>query len=342
MTSAAGPTNLAALDLGTNSFHLVVARLLENGFEVVTREKETVRLGHGGGDMKELSADAIDRGISSLRRMQRIAASHGAAPVRAVATSAVREAQNAEVFLSRARREAKVNVEVISGLEEARLIHLGVLQAVPVFDQRMLLVDIGGGSTEVLVGERGETLAARSFKLGAVRLTDRFFAGGTTSARTVSECRSYVRSMLATFEREVHELGFEVAVVSSGTAETMARIIHAAHDDTALHTFNRFEFSVNEVQAVTEGLAKKKKAEDRRSTPGLDPARADIIVAGALVLEGVADTYGIKRFVFSEAALREGVLLDTIARFQGGALHHLRDVSRRSIKALAERCDDDH
>ncbi|HEY4608089.1 MAG TPA: Ppx/GppA phosphatase family protein, partial [Ilumatobacteraceae bacterium] len=298
-------------------------------------------LGHGGGDMKELSADAIDRGISSLRRMQRIAASHGAAPVRAVATSAVREAQNAEVFLSRARREAKVNVEVISGLEEARLIHLGVLQAVPVFDQRMLLVDIGGGSTEVLVGERGETLAARSFKLGAVRLTDRFFAGGTTSARTVSECRSYVRSMLATFEREVHELGFEVAVVSSGTAETMARIIHAARDDTALHTFNRFEFSVNELQAATESLAKKKKIDDRRSTPGLDPARADIIVAGALVLEGVADIYGVKRFVFSEAALREGVLLDTIARFQGGALHHLRDVSRRSIKALAERCDDD-
>src|SRR3954453_17787706 len=96
------------------------------------------------------------------------------------------------------------------------------------------------------------------------------------------------------------------------------------------------------MQAVTENLAKKKKIDDRRSTPGLDPARADIIVAGALVLEGVADTYGIKRFVFSEAALREGVLLDTIARFQGGPLHHLRDVSRRSIKALAERCDDDH
>jgi exopolyphosphatase/guanosine-5'-triphosphate,3'-diphosphate pyrophosphatase len=338
--AGAGPTTLAALDLGTNSFHLVVARLLENGFEVVTREKETVRLGHGGGDMKELSADAIDRGISSLRRMQRIAASHGAS-LRTVATSAIREAQNADVFLTRARREAKVDVEVISGLEEARLIHLGALQAVPAFDQRILLVDIGGGSTEVLVGERGEMLAARSFKLGSVRLTDRFFAGGTTSSSSVSECRSYVRSILATFEREVEELGFDIAIVSSGTAETMARMIHAARDDTALYTFNRFEFSVNELQAVTEGLAKKKTVDDRRSTPGLDPARADIIVAGALVLEGVADIYDVKSFVFSEAALREGVLLDTIARFQGGALHHLRDVSRRSIKTLAERCDDD-
>ncbi len=340
MTTAPASANLAALDIGTNSFHLVIARLLDNGYEVVTREKETVRLGHGGGDMKQLSADAIDRGISALRRMQRIAAAHNA-PVRAVATSAVREAHNADVFLTRARREAKVDIEVISGLEEARLIHLGVLQAVPAFDQRLILVDIGGGSTEVLVGERGETLSARSFKLGAVRLTDRFFAGGITSSESVSECRSYIRSILATFEREVEEFGFEIAIASSGTAETIARMVHAARDDTALHTFNRFEFTVTEVQSIAESLARKRSSDDRRGTPGLDPARADIIVAGALVLEGVADIFGIKSFVFSEAALREGVLLDTIARRQGGTLHHLRDVSRRSIRALAERCDDD-
>ena len=340
MTTTSGPVNLAALDIGTNSFHLVVARLLDNGYDIVTREKETVRLGHGGGDMKELSADAIDRGISSLRRMQRIAASHDA-KVRAVATSAVREAANADVFLTRARREAKIDVEVISGLEESRLIHLGVLQAVPVFDQRIILVDIGGGSTEVLVGERGETLAARSFKLGAVRLTDRFFPGGTISNESVRDCRSYARSILATFEREVEDFGFDVAIASSGTAETIARMVHAARDDTPLHTFNRFEFTVNELQSVIESLLKKKTSDDRRGVPGLDPARADIIVAGALVLESVADIFGIKRFVFSEAALREGVLLDTIARLQGGALHHLRDVSRNSIRALAERCDDD-
>ena len=118
-------------------------------------------------------------------------------------------------------------------------------------------------------------------------------------------------------------------------------MVHAARDDTPLHTFNRFEFTLTELQSVIEGLLKKKTSDDRRGTPGLDPARADIIVAGTLVLESVADIFGIKRFVFSEAALREGVLLDTIARLQGGAIHHLRDVSRRSIRALAERCDDD-
>jgi exopolyphosphatase/guanosine-5'-triphosphate,3'-diphosphate pyrophosphatase len=340
VTTTPEPVVLAALDIGTNSFHLVVARLLDNGYEVVAREKETVRLGHGGGDMKELSADAIDRGISSLRRMQRIAASHGAT-VRAVATSAVREAKNADVFLTRARKEAKIDIEVISGLEEARLIHLGVLQAVPAFDQRLLLVDIGGGSTEVLVGEHGETLAARSFKLGAVRLTDRFFPGGVTTHESVKECRSYIRSILATFEREVEDFGFDIAIASSGTAETVSRMIQAVRDDAPLHTFNRFEFEYDELRSIADALAKKKTSDDRRSTPGLDPGRADIIVAGTLVLEGVADIFKAKRFVFSEAALREGVLLDTIARLQGGALHHLRDVSRRSIRALAERCDDD-
>jgi exopolyphosphatase/guanosine-5'-triphosphate,3'-diphosphate pyrophosphatase len=338
------PLMLAALDMGTNSFHLVVARVIGaegNSYEVVTREKETIRLGHGGGDMKELSVDAMDRGISALRRMKAIADSLGA-PVRAVATSAVREAENREVFIGRARREADIDVEVISGVEEARLIHLGVLQAVPVFDTRLMLVDIGGGSTEVLIGERGVTLAARSFKLGAVRLTDRFFPAGMVTPRAVEACRSYVRSILAGFEREVSEHGFEVAIVSSGTAETVARLVSARRGLPTPHTFNRFEFTVAELHDVVESLIAKRTPTTRAAVPGLDAQRADIIVAGAVVLQCVAQSFGVSAFVFSEAALREGVLLDTIARSHGtGELHHLRDVSRHSIATLAQRCDPD-
>ena len=117
-----------------------------------------VRLGTGSGDMKCLTPDAIERGVATLRRMRQIADIDGA-PVRAVATSAVREAENHDEFVARAREQAGVDVEVISGAEEARLIHLGILQALPVFDRRLLLCDIGGGSTEVLVGERGEVLS---------------------------------------------------------------------------------------------------------------------------------------------------------------------------------------
>lgn len=331
---------LAALDLGTNSFHLVVARVRPTGYDIITREKDSVRLGHGGGDMKHLTDEAMDRGVAALTRMKRIADGLDA-PVRTVATSAVREAENADVFLARARQEAGIEIEIISGLEEARLIHLGVLQSVPAFDRRLILVDIGGGSTEVLVGEQGITLAARSFKLGAVRLTDRFFPGGVTSPSSVRQCRSFVRSILAGFEREVEDLGFDIAIGSSGTAETIAHLVQARRGLPPLHTFNVFEFTRDELDGVVEALVAKRTAATRATIRGLEANRADIIPAGAIVLQGVAHAFGIDAFTYSESALREGVLLDTIARQRNGALQHLRDVSRQSVESLAERCDDD-
>jgi exopolyphosphatase/guanosine-5'-triphosphate,3'-diphosphate pyrophosphatase len=156
------PDALAAIDIGTNSVHMVIARIAAHDrFEVLTRQKEMVRLGSGRGEMKLLEPDAIDRGVAALSRCRSLADSFDA-PVYAVATSAVREATNAEQFLRRAHDEAGVDVQVISGYEEARLIQLGVLQALPVFDDRMVLVDVGGGSTEVLVGSRGVPDSARS------------------------------------------------------------------------------------------------------------------------------------------------------------------------------------
>jgi exopolyphosphatase/guanosine-5'-triphosphate,3'-diphosphate pyrophosphatase len=334
------PATLAAIDLGTNSFHLVVARVTaEGGFEVITREKDMVRLGHGGGDMTVLEPEAIERGVATLARMKRIADSFGA-PVRAVATSAVREATNADEFIARARAVG-IDVEVISGVEEARLIHLGVLQAVRAFDRRMLLVDIGGGSTEVLIGERGEALLARSFKLGAVRLTDRFFAGERLHPSAVSSCRKHVRSSLAVLERDVRQIGFDLAVVSSGTAEAVARMVQAARGGAEPRTFNNFQFSSDELHEVAQRLARATSVTTRRRTPGLDPSRADIILAGVLILEGVVDTFGVRQLTFSDYALREGTLLDTVQRLRGAADHELRDVARRSVRQLAERCDDD-
>ena len=332
---------LAALDLGTNSFHLVIARVSGNsGIEVVTRHKEMVRLGHGGGDMKVLEPAAIERGLAALQRMRRLADSAGA-PLRAIATSAVREAQNAQEFIDRARDEAGVEVDVISGVEEARLIHLGILQAVPVFEKRMIMCDIGGGSTEILVGERGDVLTARSFKLGAVRLTDRFFPGGKVDDASVEACRAYVRSVLTIFEHEVERVGFDVAVGSSGTIEQVAKVANALNGGDELRTYNCFEFTAADLAHVVEHLTAARTTAERKHVAGLEPERADIIAAGALVLEGVFQVFGIDRMTISENALREGVLLDTLARFDNGVLHHLADVSRRSVRRLVETCDND-
>lgn len=333
--------HLAAIDIGTNSIHLVVARFGEGTqFEVVAREKEMVRLGSGPGDLKQLQPDSIERGIETLRRFRRIADISGA-KVYAVATSAVREARNAHVFLDRARQEAGIEVEIVSGVEEARLIHLGVLQALAVYDRRLVLIDIGGGSTEVLVGERGETLTAASLKLGAIRLTRRFFRTERLHPGAVDSCRRYVRSNLVPVAREVRRLGFEVAVGSSGTIQTVAAMANAARGEPAPRTFNGFELGRGEVVAAVEALIAADTVGQRRRLAGVDPARADILLAGAIILEQVTGELGIERLTVSDYALREGVLLDALARERGGALHHLQDLRRRSVMHLLELMDDD-
>jgi exopolyphosphatase / guanosine-5'-triphosphate,3'-diphosphate pyrophosphatase len=330
---------LAALDIGTNSFHLVVARVVEGSFEVIAREKEMVRLGEGAGDMKRLSAAAMDRGIDALRRMKRIADIDGAV-LRAVATSAVREAQNAPEFLRRAA-EVGVAVEVIAGVEEARLIHLGILQAVPVFDQRLLLCDIGGGSTELLVGYRGETQFVRSLKMGAVRLGTRFFASETDRRGASDECREHVRSILQPLRRHITKLDPEVFVASSGTAEAMAEVIKLQRDGEALRTYNRFEFSADELHDAVNRLARAGSHRARRDIAGVDAKRCDILLPGSIILSEVMRMFDVDQAVFSGNALREGVLFDSLTREVGNGVHELRDSSRRSVLALMEACDDE-
>ena len=335
---------LAAIDIGTNSVHLVVARMQpgEGGprFEVLEQEKEMVRLGSGGGDMTELAPDAIERGIAALRRFRQIAEVHGATVV-AAATSAVREAENRDEFVHRARDEAGVRVEVISGLEEARLIHLGVLQAVPVFDQRLLLCDIGGGSTELLVGEQGATLAARSLKLGAIRLTRRFFDGDVLHPAAVESCRRYVRSTLAPFALEVRRLAPEVAIGSSGTIGALAEMAVARETGSRPRTINNLVLERAGLAAVIDDLVAAPDAAARADLPGLDARRADIILGGALVLEQVMDELDLDELTVSGYALREGLLLDGWRRTHGGSLHHLSDLRKRSVTHLMELTDED-
>jgi exopolyphosphatase/guanosine-5'-triphosphate,3'-diphosphate pyrophosphatase len=332
---------LAAIDIGTNSIHLVVARVNgPQGLEVLDREKEMVRLGSGGGDMKQLDAGAIERGIATLARFRKVADVQGAA-VTAVATSAVREAENRNVFLKRARAEAGVRIDIISGVEEARLIHLGVLQAVPVFDQRILLCDIGGGSTELLLGRKGEALAARSMKLGSIRLTERFFDSPKVQAGAVDSCRRHVRATISSFSRDARRYGFDVAVGSSGTIGALCSMAVARRDEPAPRTWNNFVLSRDDLAAVVKSLVKAPTVSARAKLPGVDPIRADIILAGALILEQVFEEFGIERMTFSDYALREGVLLDAWQRHHGGSLHHLSDLRRSSVVHLGELMDED-
>jgi len=184
---------IAAIDVGTNSFHLIVASVDRKGIlNVITREKEMVRLGSSGTDMKYLEEAAIERGIATLKAFSELARSEKAI-IRAVATSAVREALNKNVFQDRALSEVGVEIEVVSGVEEGRLIYLGALHALPIYNKQTLVIDIGGGSTETIIGKVGNLIHVNSEKLGAIRLTKRFFENGKSSKEAVKLCREYIR-----------------------------------------------------------------------------------------------------------------------------------------------------
>jgi exopolyphosphatase/guanosine-5'-triphosphate,3'-diphosphate pyrophosphatase len=333
---AAADAPVAAIDIGTNSVHLLVAKPSGNNrFEILDREKEVVRLGSGAGDMKRLEPDAIERGLTALRGFRRIADAHGA-EVHAVATSAVREAENRDLFVDRAWHEAGVRVEVISGVEEARLIHLGVLQAVPIFEQRVLVIDIGGGSTEFVLGRGAQLVAARSLKLGAIRMTERFLSVEPIKRKAVDEARAYIRSFLAPVRRMVvqHER-FEVAVGASGTILNVAELARLAAGGARVRSRSNLSFTAGELDVVVRQLTAIPTAAERAHVEGLDPKRADIILGGILVLEQAFDLLGIEEMVVSDYALREGVLLDVLHRRNATSLGHLRDLRYESVLHLA-------
>lgn len=331
----------AAIDIGTNSFHLVVAKVNEKGaIKILTREKEVVRLGKSSAEMKYLSEDAMQRGITTLKRFKLICDSFDAG-VRAVATSATREALNKNEFIDRVFDSTKIKIEIVSGFEEARLIYLGVLQALPVFNEKILLIDIGGGSTEFLIGEKGNVLYANSIKIGAVRLTEKYFTDGKFRKTNIDEARMYVKSIINPVIREIIEYNFKNAVGTSGTITNIGMIINAEEQNIVDEQFNYNSFSYNKesLYKTLKRITKCEKVSDIKEIKGLDQDRTDIITAGAIILEQIFLELKLENITLSNFSLREGILLDTIDKEHNTLLKEdLSDIRYRSIINLAENC----
>jgi len=212
---------------------------------------------------------------------------------------------------------------------------------VPVFDRQVVVCDIGGGSTELVVGTRGDILTARSLKLGSIRLSRRYFAEAKLSTGAVDRCRRDICTALTPAVREIRRAGFDVAVGSSGTIGAVCAMAAARQGGAVPRTLNNFTVSRDDIDSVVRRLVKAPTVKERARIPGLDPRRADIILAGALILEQVVHEIGAEALTFSDYALREGVLLDTWRRIHGGSLHHLSDLRRRSVLRLARQMDED-
>lgn len=306
---------LAAIDVGTNSIHMAVVRVQPSlpAFSIIAREKNTVRLGDRDRKTGRLTPEAMERAISCLRRCQEIAHSLGAEDIVAVATSAVREAPNGQLFLHQVEKETGLIVDLISGVEEARRIYLGVLSGMEFNHQPHVIVDIGGGSTELILGDGQDPRSLSSTKVGAVRLTTEFINSDPISNNEFGYLQAYVRGML---ERSAEELRARLQpdetprmVGTSGTIETLA-MIHAREKlgmvPTPLHGY---QFSLRDLRDIVNRLRKLNYAE-RAAIPGMSDRRSEIIVAGALILQEAMSLLGLETITICERALREGVVVD--------------------------------
>ncbi|MCX7797500.1 MAG: Ppx/GppA family phosphatase [Melioribacter sp.] len=333
--------NLAAIDIGTNSFHLIIVKIRNNGnFDIIDREKEVIRLGEGSrGDIKFILPEAMNRGLECLKRFKGIAESYNA-KIRAVATSAVRESHNKNEFIQKVQQEIGIDIEVVSGFEEARLIYLGVLKALPVYDKKILLIDIGGGSTEFLIGEKGNQIYSNSLKIGAVRLANKFFPDFVITEKGVLECKKWVEGEIFTVTNQIEKLGFEMVVGTSGTIMAVGQMINVIErkNFNSLTTLNNFTFTKDELKSITKEILKRTTAERRKKVPGMDEKRADIIPAGIIILQTIFDLLKLDKMTISGYALREGIIIDTLQKYGSESTKpRLSDIRKDSIIHLAEK-----
>ncbi len=332
---------IAAIDIGTNSLHMVIARIGSDGsFELVGREKDMVRLGAGGLGGRPLGAATIAAAIQTLARFKRLAESRGVDEVVGVATSAVREAPNGGEFLKAVERQTGIRARIISGVEEAQLIHLAAVHAVEVGSGTAIVIDIGGGSTEITIGTAAGAEAALSFHLGVIRLGERFVESDPLSHDDERRLTRAIGRELGTALRDLGRAGCDRIIGTSGTilslgALARARDGEAGPDELALH---HSRVSAKDLHALRKRLVRLPLRE-RLRLPGLDSRRADLIVPGAVLLDTILRQIGADELTLCDSSLREGVVLDYVRRHQSdiARFDKIPDIRRRSVLELAER-----
>jgi exopolyphosphatase / guanosine-5'-triphosphate,3'-diphosphate pyrophosphatase len=332
---------LAAIDIGTNSIHMVVVRVKTNlpSMSIIAAEKATVRLGERCAQTGKLLDEAMERSMVALGRCQEICRTMDVEEIVAVATSATRESPNGNDFIRRIEQELGLHVEIISGQEEARRIYLGVLSAMELQNQPHIVIDIGGGSTELILGDGHDPLYLSSTKVGAVRLTDQFIKTDPISFQEFDRLQNYIRGML---ERPIDELKLSLdrkpvqLIGTSGTIETLAALHAKMKFGSIPNPIQGYEIHFVDLEEMVTYLSKLNLAE---RTDLLRQKRAEIILAGALVLLEAMRLLGAPKIVVCQRSLREGLIVDWMIRhgFIEDRLRYQSSVRDRSVLKLADK-----
>lgn len=335
---------IAVYDIGTNSIHLVLVEVHKDlSFEVQGHEKDTTRLGDGSFESGELSAEAMKRGCDVLERFAKIASHAGVKRSIAVATSAVREARNGGSFIEEVWKRTGLKVNVITGEEEARLIGLAARSGTELGGKRALVIDIGGGSVELILGTDRNTDLMESYKLGVARLSDRFVhEDDPPSKGSLRRLEAYIEKKLRKPIKRIRKTGFTTVL---GTAGTMINLACMAHYDAHGETLERVNLSrlrLKDLEKLHTKLVRMTQRE-RMRVPELDPKRADLIVSGSALVLTLMRLLKISSITISDKGIREGVVLDYIEKNKkklrgNGDTLGLRE---RSVRQLARRLDAD-
>ena len=336
-----GARVVAFVDIGTNSVRLLVVGIEANGARTtITQQKEVVRLGEGAFVDRRLQPEAMDRAVLVCRHFADLSRSYGADPIVAAATSATRDARNQAEFVERLRREAGLEVRVVSGKEEARLIYLGVTRNLDLQGRTAVFIDIGGGSTEIIVGDQDEHLFLDSLSLGAIRVTGAF-ADSIDVTRPVSTAqykamREHVRYAASHTVHRARSYRTEAAYGTSGTILNLAALASRTGERPGRVADGPLTYpDLKRVAALLCSLP----LESRRALPGINPERADIIIAGAAILQTLMRELGVKQIVpLAESGLREGLLADYIEREDSLSLGLELPVRERSVIQLGRAC----
>jgi exopolyphosphatase/guanosine-5'-triphosphate,3'-diphosphate pyrophosphatase len=332
---------LAAIDIGTNSLHMIVVRVRADfSFEVIDREKEMVRLGAGGLDGRALSPEAMHAALQVLSKFRRLAESHQVDKIKAVATSAVREAENGGQFLHDVEAQTGIRPRIITGTEEARLIHLAAAYGVGLPGETAVVVDIGGGSVEITRGAGSQIDLSRSVKLGVIRLTERYLKSDPIQPREERKLLRHLDAELGEYLDQLAKAGFDRVIGTSGTILSLGAVALALQGLPGHASLRNRRVSSKQLRRVRRVLTPL-KLEQRLRVPGLDPRRADLAVAGAIVLDTILRRLGADELTLCYVSLREGLILDYIAghRKEIAQVDRYPDVRRRSVIELAERCN---
>ena len=332
---------IAAIDIGTNSVHMLIVRVRKDlSFEVIDQEKVMVRLGAGGLDGKALTAEAMAAALQALSKFRRLAESRQVEVLLAAATSATREARNGGEFLARIERETGIRPRIITGAEEARLIHQAAVYGVDVGGGRAVVIDVGGGSVEITLGTAANIELARSFKVGVIRLTERFVRTDPLSPR---DERRMTKHILAEVDRHCEQItaaGFDRVIGTSGTILSLGTVAATMARGASPGELRNLRVPAKQIRRVRKTVLKL-DLEQRLSVPGLDPRRADLAVAGAVLVDTLLRRLGADELTLCDLALREGLVLDYIRRNRRkiARVDAIPDVRRRSAIELSERCN---